>query len=241
MPRTHGGRSEHGTPERNSHAQGRRRTTRRRLPGFLALHTEDAVMHIPGSGPLAGDHVGREGIAAVFQREAVDARRTTRKWCRWTTSAATITLRPVSSSGCNVADAPTRACSWSSRSSRWTTVGDLVPAPRIKRRSTRSSPTTACCDLPGHAAVRGLAATLARHTRCRGARLCRGEGGRAEGRASRDTPREGFHTSSSAPRGLIPMARCPMTIPSPSTSAGCDGGGRKTRAETAAHPPVLTP
>ena len=40
------------------------------FPRFLALHAEDAVMHIPGSGPLAGDHNGREGIAAVFQREA---------------------------------------------------------------------------------------------------------------------------------------------------------------------------
>lgn len=37
--------------------------------GFLALHTEDAVMHVPGSSPLSGDHVGRDGIAAVFQRE----------------------------------------------------------------------------------------------------------------------------------------------------------------------------
>jgi ketosteroid isomerase-like protein len=40
------------------------------FPGFLALHTEDAVMHIPGSGPLSGDHYGRDGIAAVFQLEA---------------------------------------------------------------------------------------------------------------------------------------------------------------------------
>ena len=37
--------------------------------GFLALHTEDALMHVPGSSPLSGDHVGRDGIAAVFQRE----------------------------------------------------------------------------------------------------------------------------------------------------------------------------
>lgn len=36
---------------------------------FLALHTEDVVMHIPGSGPMAGDHQGRDGIAAVFQQE----------------------------------------------------------------------------------------------------------------------------------------------------------------------------
>jgi uncharacterized protein len=39
------------------------------FPGFLALHAEDAVMHVPGDGPLAGDHVGRDGIAAVFQQE----------------------------------------------------------------------------------------------------------------------------------------------------------------------------
>lgn len=37
--------------------------------GFLALHTDDAVMHVPGNGPLSGDHYGRDGIAAVFQRE----------------------------------------------------------------------------------------------------------------------------------------------------------------------------
>jgi uncharacterized protein len=37
--------------------------------GFLALHSDDVVMHIPGSSPLSGDHVGRGGIASVFQRE----------------------------------------------------------------------------------------------------------------------------------------------------------------------------
>lgn len=37
--------------------------------GFLTLHTEDVVMHIPGSSPLAGDHHGRDGLAAVFQKE----------------------------------------------------------------------------------------------------------------------------------------------------------------------------
>lgn len=37
--------------------------------GFLALHTEDVVMHVPGNGPLSGDHHGREGIASVFQKE----------------------------------------------------------------------------------------------------------------------------------------------------------------------------
>lgn len=37
--------------------------------GFLALHTEDVVMHVPGNSSLAGDHHGRDGLAAVFQRE----------------------------------------------------------------------------------------------------------------------------------------------------------------------------
>ena len=37
--------------------------------GFLALHTEDVVMHVPGGSALSGDHVGRDGMAAVFQRE----------------------------------------------------------------------------------------------------------------------------------------------------------------------------
>jgi uncharacterized protein len=39
------------------------------VPGFLELHTEDVVMHVPGGGPLSGDHRGRDGIAAVFQQE----------------------------------------------------------------------------------------------------------------------------------------------------------------------------
>ena len=39
------------------------------FPGFLALHTEDVVMHVPGSGPLSGDHYGRNGVAAVFEKE----------------------------------------------------------------------------------------------------------------------------------------------------------------------------
>ena len=37
--------------------------------GFLGLHTEDVVMHVPGHGPLSGDHKGRAGVAAVFQQE----------------------------------------------------------------------------------------------------------------------------------------------------------------------------
>ncbi|MGW6195072.1 nuclear transport factor 2 family protein [Kribbella sp. NPDC055110] len=39
------------------------------FPEFLALHTEDVVMHVPGRNPVAGDHVGREGVAAAFQHE----------------------------------------------------------------------------------------------------------------------------------------------------------------------------
>lgn len=39
------------------------------IAGFLSLHTEDVVMHVPGSSSLAGDHCGRDGLAAVFQRE----------------------------------------------------------------------------------------------------------------------------------------------------------------------------
>ena len=37
--------------------------------GFLALHTDDVVMHVPGQGPLSGDHQGPGGVAAVFQKE----------------------------------------------------------------------------------------------------------------------------------------------------------------------------
>lgn len=39
------------------------------FPGFLALHTDDVVMHVPGQSALAGDHIGRDGIGAVFQKE----------------------------------------------------------------------------------------------------------------------------------------------------------------------------
>jgi ketosteroid isomerase-like protein len=37
---------------------------------FLSLHTDDVVMHVPGKSVLAGDHVGRDGLAAVFGQEA---------------------------------------------------------------------------------------------------------------------------------------------------------------------------
>jgi uncharacterized protein len=39
------------------------------VPGFLALHTDDVVMHIAGRGPLAGDYRGRDGMAASLQKE----------------------------------------------------------------------------------------------------------------------------------------------------------------------------
>jgi uncharacterized protein len=39
------------------------------VPGFLALHTDDVVMHIPGRGPLAGAYRGRDGIGASMQKE----------------------------------------------------------------------------------------------------------------------------------------------------------------------------
>ena len=38
--------------------------------GFLGLHTDDVVMHVPGTSVLAGEHYGRQGLAEVFQREA---------------------------------------------------------------------------------------------------------------------------------------------------------------------------
>jgi uncharacterized protein len=40
------------------------------VPGFLGLHTEDVVMHVGGQSPISGDHRGRDGIAASFQKEA---------------------------------------------------------------------------------------------------------------------------------------------------------------------------
>jgi ketosteroid isomerase-like protein len=39
------------------------------IAGFLALHTDDVVMHIAGRGPLAGEYLGREGIEASMQKE----------------------------------------------------------------------------------------------------------------------------------------------------------------------------
>ena len=98
------------------------------FPGFLALHTEDAVMHVPGSGPLSGDHYGRDGIAAVFQREMsmLDA------------PPEIVPLDDLGSDDHAVrraypADATRRPLvrgptGGHRPSSRWTTVRDLVPA-----------------------------------------------------------------------------------------------------------------
>ncbi len=36
------------------------------MDAFLAAHTPDVTFHVPGKGPLAGDHEGREGMGAVF-------------------------------------------------------------------------------------------------------------------------------------------------------------------------------
>ena len=39
------------------------------MEGFLSLHTDDAVMHFPGRGPLAGDHRGKDAVAKMFQQQ----------------------------------------------------------------------------------------------------------------------------------------------------------------------------
>ena len=39
------------------------------LDAFLGVLADDAVMHIPGRGPFAGDHRGREAIAALLKRQ----------------------------------------------------------------------------------------------------------------------------------------------------------------------------
>jgi ketosteroid isomerase-like protein len=36
---------------------------------FLALHADDAVIHVPGNSTVAGDHYGRKGLAAAFEKE----------------------------------------------------------------------------------------------------------------------------------------------------------------------------
>src|SRR6266498_5448441 len=39
------------------------------MEGFLSLHTDDAVVHFPGRGAMAGDHRGKDGIAKMFQQQ----------------------------------------------------------------------------------------------------------------------------------------------------------------------------
>src|SRR5437867_255662 len=37
------------------------------VEGFLALHTDDVVVHFPGRGPMAGDYRGKDGLGQMFQ------------------------------------------------------------------------------------------------------------------------------------------------------------------------------
>ena len=39
------------------------------MEGLLSLHTDDVVVHIPGRGPLAGDHRGKDAVAKMFQQQ----------------------------------------------------------------------------------------------------------------------------------------------------------------------------
>lgn len=39
------------------------------IEGLLSEHTDDAVVHFPGRGPMAGDHRGKDGMATMFQRQ----------------------------------------------------------------------------------------------------------------------------------------------------------------------------
>jgi ketosteroid isomerase-like protein len=109
------------------------------FPGFLALHTEDAVMHVPGTGPLSGDPYGRDGIAAVFQQEMsmLDA------------PPEIVPLDDLgsddhaalsSSNGCNAGVAHTRAYRWSSREFATDSCPRSGSGRRIKPHSTSSSP-----------------------------------------------------------------------------------------------------
>lgn len=36
------------------------------IDGFFALCTNDLTLHVPGSSPLAGDHVGKEGFLSMM-------------------------------------------------------------------------------------------------------------------------------------------------------------------------------
>jgi len=39
------------------------------MEGFLSHHTDDAVVHFPGRGAMAGDYRGKDGLAQLFQRQ----------------------------------------------------------------------------------------------------------------------------------------------------------------------------
>jgi uncharacterized protein len=39
------------------------------IEGFLALHTDDVVVHFPGRGPMAGDYRGKDGLGQMFQKQ----------------------------------------------------------------------------------------------------------------------------------------------------------------------------
>jgi len=39
------------------------------MDSFMKLHTDDAVTHFPGRGPMAGDYKGKEGLAQLFQKQ----------------------------------------------------------------------------------------------------------------------------------------------------------------------------
>jgi len=39
------------------------------MEGFMSLHNDDAVVHFPGRGPLAGDYRGKNGLMQLFQKQ----------------------------------------------------------------------------------------------------------------------------------------------------------------------------
>jgi len=39
------------------------------MEGFLALHTDDVLLHFPGRGPMAGDYRGTDGLMQLFQKQ----------------------------------------------------------------------------------------------------------------------------------------------------------------------------
>lgn len=36
---------------------------------FLSFHTDDAVVHVPGRSPVAGDHRGKDALRQLFQAQ----------------------------------------------------------------------------------------------------------------------------------------------------------------------------